>query len=90
LVFYLKGRTYEIEEDNIRPKSEEVTGRWRKLHNEEFHNLYSSPKIIMVMKSVANAPVTMEQKRSEVIVGRHCCVIMIWVHIGTRMTKTQQ
>jgi hypothetical protein len=23
-----------------------VTGGWRKLHNEEFHNLYSSPSII--------------------------------------------
>jgi hypothetical protein len=25
------------------PKREEVTGGWRKLHNEELHNLYSSP-----------------------------------------------
>jgi hypothetical protein len=25
------------------PKRDEVTGGWRKLHNEEFHNLYSSP-----------------------------------------------
>jgi hypothetical protein len=28
------------------PKSDEVTGGWRKLHNEEFHNLYSSLSII--------------------------------------------
>jgi hypothetical protein len=27
------------------PKRDEVTGGWRKLHNEEFHNLYSSPSI---------------------------------------------
>jgi hypothetical protein len=27
---------------------EEVTGRWRKLHNEELHNLYSSLKFISV------------------------------------------
>jgi hypothetical protein len=26
-------------------KSNKVTGRWRKLHNEELHNLYSSPSI---------------------------------------------
>jgi hypothetical protein len=32
------------------PKRGEVTG-WRKLHNEELHNLYSSPSIITVTKS---------------------------------------
>jgi hypothetical protein len=25
------------------PKRDEVTGEWKKLHNEELHNLYSSP-----------------------------------------------
>jgi hypothetical protein len=29
----------------------EVTGEWRKLHNEELHNLYSSPDIIRQVKS---------------------------------------
>jgi hypothetical protein len=33
------------------PKGDEVTGGWRKLHNEELHNLYSSPSIIRVIKS---------------------------------------
>jgi hypothetical protein len=28
------------------PKRDEETGGWRKLHNEELHNLYSSPSII--------------------------------------------
>jgi hypothetical protein len=28
-----------------------VTGDWRKLHNEELHNLYSSPNIIRIIKS---------------------------------------
>jgi hypothetical protein len=31
-------------------KSDEVTGRWRKLHNDELHDLYSSPSIIRIMK----------------------------------------
>jgi hypothetical protein len=29
----------------------EATGDWRKLHNEELHNLYSSPSIIRKIKS---------------------------------------
>jgi hypothetical protein len=33
------------------PKRSEVTGEWRKLHNEELNNLYSSPKIFRVIKS---------------------------------------
>jgi hypothetical protein len=28
-----------------------VTGGWRKLHNEELHNLYSSPSIFRIIKS---------------------------------------
>jgi hypothetical protein len=33
------------------PKRDEVTGGWRKLHNEELHDLYSSPSIIRIIKS---------------------------------------
>jgi hypothetical protein len=33
------------------PKRDEVTGEWRKLHNKEVHNLYSSPDIIRQVKS---------------------------------------
>jgi hypothetical protein len=33
------------------PKRDEVTGGWRKLLNEELHNLYSSPRIIRMSKS---------------------------------------
>jgi hypothetical protein len=32
-------------------KRDEVTGVWRKLHNEELHNLYSLPSIIRIIKS---------------------------------------
>jgi hypothetical protein len=33
------------------PKRDGVTGGWRKLYNEELHNLYSSPSIIRMIKS---------------------------------------
>jgi hypothetical protein len=33
------------------PKRDEETGCWGKLHNEELHNLYSSPSIIRMIKS---------------------------------------
>jgi hypothetical protein len=33
------------------PKGKEVTGKWRKLHNEELHDLYSSPTTVRVIKS---------------------------------------
>jgi len=32
------------------PKSDEVTGEWRKLHNEDLNYLYSSPNIVWVIK----------------------------------------
>jgi hypothetical protein len=32
-------------------KRDRVTGDWRKLHNVELHNLYSSPNIIRIIKS---------------------------------------
>jgi hypothetical protein len=33
------------------PTRDGVTGGWRKLYNEELHNLYSSPSIIRIIKS---------------------------------------
>jgi hypothetical protein len=49
------------------PKRAEVTGDWRKLHNEELHNLNSSPNIIRTLKSRkmrwAGYVARMEEKR---------------------------
>jgi hypothetical protein len=33
------------------PKRDEVTGEWRKLHNEKLRDLYSAPSIIRMIKS---------------------------------------
>ena len=32
------------------PRRDEVTGEWRRLHNEELNDLYSSPNIVQVIK----------------------------------------
>jgi len=34
------------------PKRDEVTGEWRRLHNEELNDLYCSPIIVRVIKSI--------------------------------------
>jgi hypothetical protein len=33
------------------PKRDEVTEEWRKLHNEELRDLYSSPSVVIIIKS---------------------------------------
>ena len=35
-------------------RRDEVTGEWRRLHNEELNDLYSSPNIVRVTKSRKN------------------------------------
>jgi len=40
-----------IECVNIGPRRDEITGEWRRLHNEELNDLYSSPNIVRVIKS---------------------------------------
>jgi hypothetical protein len=51
-----EGHTLRVIENRVLrrifgPERDEVTGEWRKLHNEELHNLYSSPDIIRQVKS---------------------------------------
>jgi hypothetical protein len=56
------------------PKRDEVTGGWRKLHNEELHYLYSSPSIIRIIKSMrwAGHLARMGEKRNayQIMVGK--------------------
>jgi hypothetical protein len=58
------------------PKRDEVAGGWRKLHNEELHNLYSSRNIIRMIKSRrmrwAGHVVRMGRKRNayRILVGK--------------------
>jgi hypothetical protein len=60
------------------PKKDEVTGGWRKLHNEELHNLHSSSSIIIMIKSrrmrwawnVARMGVKRNAYTSNILVGK--------------------
>jgi hypothetical protein len=62
------------------PKRDEVTGEWRKLHNEGLNDLYCSPNIFRLIKSKrmrwARHVVRMEERR---------CVY--WVLVGKREGK---
>jgi hypothetical protein len=52
LISDIKGKTYSLRvSEHTVLKRDEVTGGWRKLHNEELHTLYSSPSIIRMIRS---------------------------------------
>jgi hypothetical protein len=59
---------YRVLRRIVELKGNEVTGGWRKLHNEELHNLSSSPNIITMIKSRrmrwAGHVAGMEEKRN--------------------------
>jgi hypothetical protein len=55
------------------PKREEVMGEWRKLHNEELRDLYSSPSIIRTINSR-----TMRWERHVARMGRRETRIGCW------------
>jgi hypothetical protein len=56
------------------PKREEVTGEWRKVHNEKLNDLYSSPSIIRGSKSrrIRWARHVAHMGRGEVFTGFFC------------------
>jgi len=53
------------------PKRDEVTGEWRRLHNEELNGVYSSPDIIRLIKSrrMRWAGQVARRRREEVLAG---------------------
>jgi hypothetical protein len=54
------------------PKKDEVTGGWRKLHNEELRDLHSSPSIIRIIKlrGRACAPTGVKKDLYGLLVGK--------------------
>jgi hypothetical protein len=54
------------------PKRDEVTGGWKKLHNKELHDLYSSPSIIRMIKRWVVHVARMEKRRNtyRLLVGK--------------------
>jgi hypothetical protein len=51
LTNYWRIPDYRVLRRIFEPKRDEVTGGWRKLHNEELHGLYSLPSIVRVIKA---------------------------------------
>ena len=60
-------------------KRDEVTGEWRKLHNEELNDLYCSPDIVRVIKSRK-----MEWARHVARMGERCVQGFSWETWGKK------
>ena len=63
------------------PKKDKVTGEWRKLHNEELNELYSSPNIIWVIKSRRMKWAGHVARMGE---RRGVCMVLVWKPEGKR------
>jgi hypothetical protein len=63
------------------PKRDEVTGDWRKLYNEELHNLYSSPNINRRLKSRMMRWAGHVERMGE---KRNAYMILMWNPVGKR------
>jgi len=67
------------------PRRDEVTGEWRRLHNEEINDLYCSPNIVRVIKwrrmRWAGHVARMDEERGvyRVLVGIDGCIILGWI-----------
>jgi len=66
-------------------KRDEVTGEWRKLHNEELSDLYSSPIVIGVIKSRRMRWVGHVTRREE---RRGAYRVLVWKPEGKRPLGT--
>jgi hypothetical protein len=53
------------------PKRDEVTEDWRKLHNEELHNVYSSLNIIRIIKSRLTARIEEMRNAYKILIGNY-------------------
>jgi hypothetical protein len=63
------------------PTRDEVTGKWRKLHNEELNDLYSLPNIVRVVKSRRMGWAGHVARMGE---GRGVHRVLVWKPEGTR------
>jgi hypothetical protein len=68
------------------PKRDEVTGEWRKLHNEELHDLYCSPTIVVVMKS----RMKWAGHVARMVEGRGVCRVLVGKPEGKRQLGRQR
>jgi hypothetical protein len=62
------------------PKGEEVAGGWRRLHNEELHNLYNSPSIIRAIKSRRMRWASHVARMEDI---RNAYEVLVWKPVGT-------
>ena len=93
LVTYIEGGTQTGVFENrvlrriFGPKMDEVTGEWRKLHNEELNDLYCLPYIFRVIKSrkmIWAGHVTRMGGRGEAYTGFWCGNLRERNHLGDR------